>query len=269
MTDQSEHDPPLSPAQEAAVRRALASAGGPEPIPVDVADRLDRVIAGLAAERADAVAAGAAHPVAEGVVVRMDPAARRRRTRVRALLAAAAVVVAGGLGAGVLSDRGLGRSDLASSERLADDRVQRESPGALSADTPGAAAPEAGSHSGGLTGSQDGAGSSAGAPPDRVITQEPLRPVRPDQLRADLIAVQRASIPGPGSADYAHVTLTAPADFVCPPADYGPGYLVGIQYAGQPAIAAYREPAGDTQVAEVLACGTADLLHSTTLPVRR
>jgi hypothetical protein len=97
------------------------------------------------------------------------------------------------------------------------------------------------------------------------VTDEPLREVRPDRLRDDLVALQRATLPHPATADYTRTTLTAPANFMCEDADYGSGYLVGVEYAATPALVAFREPVGTSQVADVLACGTGDVLHSTTL----
>jgi hypothetical protein len=43
----------LDPEQEESVRRLLAAAAEPEPLPRDVADRLDDALADLVAERAE------------------------------------------------------------------------------------------------------------------------------------------------------------------------------------------------------------------------
>lgn len=258
VTDAAETDPPLSPAQEAAVRRALADAGGPEPMPGEIVDRLDTVIAGLAAERS---APEISHPE-DHRVLPLDAAARRRRVRARILLAAAAVVVAGAVGAGIINDRG--EDALTAADQTSDDDPARsdgadaksslDSAGSASEDeaTQGAAEPEA-------------------APdivvePRRIVTDEPVREVRAGNLREDLVALQHSTLPHPAAADYSGATLTAPSSFMCEPAIFGNGYLVGILYDGKPAIAAFREPVGETQAAEVLACGTGDVLHSTTLP---
>ncbi|TWG92671.1 hypothetical protein L615_000700000780 [Nocardioides sp. J9] len=93
-----------------------------------------------------------------------------------------------------------------------------------------------------------------------------LRQVRPDRLREDLVAIQHLALPTRAAADYSNAVLTAPADFMCEPADFGAGYLVGVTYDGGSAVVAFREPMGSNQVAEVLACGTGDVLHSTILP---
>ncbi|MDQ6526423.1 hypothetical protein RB608_22570 [Nocardioides sp. LHD-245] len=260
--------PPTS-AEEEAVRRVLADAGGPVPIPGEVAERLDVVIADLAAERtAASLPPGGvhhSHPEAPAVVVPLDPAALRRRRRVRLLFGAAAAAAAVAVGVGVVSDPGPGDDDLATAHRLAQDDSARESAVAGgqgdAADSGSKAAPPA------------EAPTAASSPelaepyvtPQRVPTDEPVREVRADHLREDLVALQHVTLPDPAAADYAGATLTIPAGFICEPASFGRGYLVGVLYDGKPAVVAFRRPVGSTQEAEVLACGTGDVIHSTTL----
>lgn len=275
MNDTPEHDPPLSPAQEAAVRRALAEAGGPEPMPDEVAGRLDAVIAGLSAERTgSALPPGGVpenHPEAPAVIP-LDPAARRRRTRARVLLGAAAAVAVVAVGVGIANDHGVGADDsAATADQLSARDPARSDDGAAGGsaadDSP---APEAGERATaygstlGDLGEQPRMEDQAAAP-RRVATAEPLRTVRVDRLREDLMALQRITLPHAVSADYTGATLTAPKDFLCAEASYGPGYLVGVRYDDKPAVVAFRQPMGSTQEAEVLACGTGDVLRSTTL----
>src|SRR6266545_5271977 len=86
-------DPELTPAQEDVVRRRLAAARHREPMPDDVAERLDLVIAGLHDRPGDQPGgADVAEPPVAPVV---DLAARRRRRLTQGLVAAAFVVVAG------------------------------------------------------------------------------------------------------------------------------------------------------------------------------
>ncbi|WP_408897497.1 hypothetical protein ACJ5H2_21620 [Nocardioides sp. R1-1] len=262
MTDPTD---PLSPAREAAVRRALADASGPVAIPDDVAQRIDGVLAELAAERTAGLPPGGvheSHPEAPAVVVPLDPAALRRRRRVRVLFGAAAAVAAIAVGVGIVSDPGSGED--AALSGLAEDGSARESAVAGSAGGDDqASVPEA-------------APAPSAAPPDaredsalltlqRVPAEGPLHEIRAAHLREDLVALQHLSLPHPSTADYAGTVLVAPPEFVCEPAAFGPGRLIGVQYDGQPAVVAFRAPVGTTQVAEVLACGTADVLQSTTL----
>ncbi|TNM38423.1 hypothetical protein FHP29_14285 [Nocardioides albidus] len=269
MSDTTE---PLSPDEEEAVRRVLAEAAGPVPMPAEVAERLDGVIAGLAAERATGRLAGGvheSHPEAPAVVVPLDPAALRRRRRVRVLFGAAAAVAAVVAGVGVVSDR-QGGEDLSAAHEMAKDDSARDSAGALVEGADGAGADEAElppSPEAAAAPSADDRGGS-GAPyvePRRVATDQPVREVRVQHLREDLVALQHLTLPHPQGLDYSAVTLTAPADFMCEPADFGLGQLIGVRYDGKPAVVAFRMPVGSTQVAEVLACGTGDVLHSTTL----
>lgn len=273
MTEPHEPDsplePPLDPAREEAVRRTLAEAGGPETTPAEVVARLDGTLEDLVAERSTP---SVSHPESAGIVVPMDAAARRRRLRVRTLLGAAAAVVAVGVGAGVIQGQP-GNDDAAMSAdagAAADEAPARDQTASgLSeqpADSPASAevAPSAGD----LDTTQDsinGATSKYARELRRVVTDGPVREVRTDHLREDLVALQHVSVPKLSAADYTTGTLSAPADFMCEPADFGAGYLIGVTYGGKPAVVAFRKPVGDNQEAEVLACGTGDVLHSTIL----
>jgi hypothetical protein len=62
--------------------------------------------------------------------------------------------------------------------------------------------------------------------------------------------------------------LAAPEmDFSCGRADFGTGKLIAVRYKGAPAVLAYRPPAGETQVVELLQCGSGDTMRSTTVPL--
>lgn len=259
----------LDPEREAVLRRVLAESAGPEPLPAQIAARLDGVLAGLVEERATVPTVS--HPEGHGVVVPLDAAARRRRVRVRVLLGAAAAVVAVGVGVGAINTATQqGSDDLSAANEMAEEDPARSDEGGSSADgqslddgaaeapaqEPEGASPEPGEDDEELLSSPE---------PRRVVTDDPLREVRPERLREDLVALQHVTLPRAALADYSRPTLSAPASFMCEPAAFGPGYLVGIEYAGKPAVVAFREPVGSTQAAEVLACGTGDVLHSTTL----
>lgn len=242
----SPHDepdlPPLDPAEETRVRRLLAAARETGPMPPEVVARMERTLADLERQRASA---GVAH------------VSRHRRRNAAVMLGAAAAVVAVAVGAGQLvrdpvDDGGAPSSTTAESgvERGQADAAEPER-----ADAPA-----------------DADQGSAGAVEDNLTaersrtTDEPPREVRPRRLVADLTALQDTALPHPATADYGRTQVTAPTDFPCASAPWGRGVVVGVLYDGMPAMVAFREPMGESQVAEVLQCGTGDVLRSTTLP---
>jgi hypothetical protein len=243
----------LTPQQEADVRRLLGEARATEPLPAEVAARLEQVLIGLGEER------GGARPVAAGHVVAL--ATRRRRATY--LLVAATAVVAVGIGLGQVvntqggsdSDSGGAADTSVSAERVApsaqEDRVSGE-----------AAEPE----------STDGADFDSGA------TTPPLSETRAGRVRtasftADANQLRRA-LPDQ-SADGEFVQLAAdqlppgyvlgPRAFDCAAASWGHGVLVPVYVDGTPAVLAYRPVTGESQVVDLLQCGTGEKLRSATL----
>jgi hypothetical protein len=260
----SDHDPEVTPEQEARLRRLLARARDVEPVPDDVAARLDRVLEQLAAEDHDP-AVGAAHPV--------DLAARRRQ-RVRTLLVAAAAVVVVGVGVGRLV--GTSSDD---STTTADATSSAESAGDESAALPEAASQDRAEDSAGAEESApaesilpDSSDGSASELPGTLYTASPA-PSPPVRLTEDGFAAQaerfrdrrgvrsteRSVVPGP--------SLSVAESFVCDTADWGPGRLLPALYDGVPAVLAYRAVAGPTQTVDLLRCGTGEVLRSIVLPV--
>ncbi len=95
--------------------------------------------------------------------------------------------------------------------------------------------------------------------------------VREDHFADDVARLRErrtSALTGANSAEAA--PFEADADetrsVICDPGSYGPGNLVVVRFAGMPAVLAFRPPAGDTQVVDLLACGTAARLRSVTLP---
>jgi hypothetical protein len=250
MSDQ-EREP--TPQQEAEIRRLLGEARVTEPVPAEVAARLERVLVGLGEERdADAP------PVTSGHVVAL--ASRRRRASY--LLVAAAAVVAVGIGLGqVVGDTGGSDADNATVATDTGAAADRESP---QDDGVSGAAPEAAP--------TDGVelGSGATAPPQ---SETKAGRVREASFTADANQLRRAL---PDTAvDGEFVQLTAdqlptgyvlgPRAFDCAPARWGHGILVPVYFDGTPAVLAYRPVTGESQVVDLLQCGTGKPLRSTTL----
>ena len=243
MSDQ--HDagslPELTPEQESAVRQLLAEARHDVPIPSDVADRLDTVLAGLSRDE----------PGSSGVAPVIDLAARRRRRNAAGVLAgAAAVIVAGFVGAQVIDVS----SDDAGSPTSADSNADRDS---QSDDQAGAAAPESGDHS-----AEDGAPEATAGQPPLILRSKHLASDVEDQL----LSYETASgqVRAPGYAALSAVGCTP----VPPPSKFGSGELFPALFDGTPAVLALRPPADGVQLADVLACDTAASLASVTIAPR-
>lgn len=232
----------LTPEQEARVARLLADARADEPIPPEVAARLDRVLEGMAGEhvlRADETPA----PV-------VDLAARRRR-RVVTLLAAAAAVVVAGVGVGqVVSSQDNGDSDGASTAAESNDEG-----GGANADREFEAAPQ--DEAPPMTDDQ----LKALGEPARMTSGSFAREVRGLQDRPGVRT--DASSPPMAGGDLAAKEM----NFNCGEADYGVGKLMAVHYNGMPAVLAYRPPTGNTQVVDLMQCGSGELMRSTTIPL--
>lgn len=239
MTDQERE---LPPEQEAAVRRLLADARATDPPPADVVDRLDRVLAGLGDEGVPGSSTG--HTLA--------PPWRRRRAT--ALLVAAAAVVALGVGLGQLD----GGSDTDGSGADAAVNAER-APSALV---------------------EDGASSAVPPPVQPPMVQGsapettgPVGRVRAGHFSADVNQLRRAIPDDAPDGEFVQLPRAQlPKDYIvngrafeCPPAPWGSGVLVPVYFGGTPAVLAYRPVTGESQIVELLRCGTGESLRSTTL----
>jgi hypothetical protein len=133
--------PETGPDDEEAVRRLLAQAAGPVPVPADVRERLDQTLAELVAARGEE----RARPPADAAAVPVEPetgatvaslAAARRRRRWPALAAAAAAVLVAGYGLTVVVQNRAGDADSAATDSGGADTESRADAG----DTGGSAA---------------------------------------------------------------------------------------------------------------------------------
>ena len=243
MTEPEPNTPELTPAQEQAVRRRLASARHTDPMPGAVADRLDRVLVGLADERTPGASV---LPVVRPVT---DLAARRRRRGAQLLVAAAAVVVAG-VGIGQLSspssdDAG---GDAASSAQ--DNDAMERGPTRGSDDEP---APQA----------------SPTAPTQGEEAAISLLPeIRPGHFRADVAKPPQAASETTADQSLAKRMAVLAA---CPVAAKGERTLV-VTYGGDLAELVYRAPTDDGQRVDLYRCvGRDDVsgyVRSVVLPSR-
>ncbi|MDX6357871.1 MAG: hypothetical protein QOH37_925 [Nocardioidaceae bacterium] len=228
MTDETDQ---TAPAEHDAVRRLLDQARHDEPIPVDVAARLDRVLAGLSNERTEAPAD-----------VEVIPLELHRRRRAAGLLVAAAAIVVAGV---------------AVAQHLAS-----------SSSTPTSASPAAGTDDGLTTNSGNGAPSLAQTPhpqPELQGSSAKTRAgrlvVRPRHFTADALAGLRVVDTAQGRRlDSLKVVSRG-----CVPS-LGNATLVPATYEKAPAALVYHAAAGTTQVVDLYICGSAKPVRSVTLP---
>ena len=243
MSDQ--HDagslPELTPEQESAVRQLLAEARHDVPIPTEVADRLDTVLAGLTRDE----------PGSPGVAPVIDLAARRRRRNAAAVLAGAAAVIVAGFAIGQVIDVGSNDSD---SSTAADANSSREGPGDDSADDAGG--------SGTLGESPESAPQVTAGQAPLILSSKHLARDLDDQLMD--YSASSDSVRNPPGPAYASVGCTPPPA----PSKFGLGDFFPALYDDMPAVLALRPPADGTQRADVLACVTAKVLASTTITPR-
>jgi len=239
-------DDELTPDQAERVRRLLAEARHTEPMPDDVAARLDRVIAGLADDpeaRPDGV------DVAAAPVVRLD---ERRRRAGRLLLAAAAVVV-GGVAVGQLVGDG-GGGDEASS------------PAAETADGQGLPAPDRDPAASGQSFDEELPGAVSGT--RRSISRQPPVLLRSARFAGDARAYAPGAAAGAGrDAELAQSGDALTGAATCPPGAWGGGRYVRVVLDREAGWLVYRAPRGDTQVVDLFLCGTDSPERSATLPL--
>jgi hypothetical protein len=230
--------PELTPEQESHVRRLLAEARHDEPVPAEVGERLDRVLAGLTRDE----------PGAPGVAPVVDLAARRRRRNAAAVLLGAAAVIVAGFAVGQVIDVGSGDAGSSAGSNSAVDAER------------GAASDEAGSP--GIA--KPGANPSYAAPgPTSAGTVLRLRSAH---LERDLQTQL-------GTLDGTSESVRSPAKGFAvigceprPASRFGPGELVPALFDNQPAVVALRPPADGRQQADVLTCDTAATLATASLP---
>ncbi|WP_248579642.1 hypothetical protein [Nocardioides sp. InS609-2] len=233
--------PELSPAETERVRRLLAEARHTDPVPADVAARLDRTLATLAEERRE---------LHSSTVVTL---ASRRRRRVTQLLVAAVAVVAVGIGvaqvvSGMDTDLGMSTADdsadsgAGEAAEAPDQESQPLSPSAESrGDTGGESAPD-----------RNGAKSALSALPrvDDATFDADAADARARQGNTDATTAPDDDSPG---------TLF---DGTCDRDAWGDGERVLVRYQGDRAALVFRPAPDGSQVVDLFACDGDDVLRS-------
>ncbi|MCM0620969.1 hypothetical protein [Nocardioides bruguierae] len=252
---------PNSRERDDQVRALLAGVREDEGTPTEVASRLDDVLARLEAGE------DVPGPASPASVVEL--AAVRRRRVVRLLAGAAAVVVLGvGVGNGIqYLSGGTSGNDSASSaaSSLTQGDAADSSAGRTSEDDGGGAA-----ESGNDTFSDQSGSDQSGrlqVPVKQVLSLDgTLQPVSEAAFADDARHLRSRLRAGEGTAA-AGAGLGADWQ-ACTPADWGRGRLLAVEYDGRAAVLAYRPSEGETQVVDVLQCGSGDVLRSATLTGR-
>lgn len=288
-----------SPADEARLRRLLARSRHDEPVPADVAARLEDVLARLESgavvphdlhDDLDGYAAAAARaataPDSPGgpTAPRARAGSTRRHRRGLTLLVAAAAVVVAGIGVDqVLDSTGSGADMATSTEDAGAAEVPDPTEGRASdQDLVEMEAAEEGASAFALDGTADSTtgqegGSLAGTPgaEDLLVVSDRLLVVE-QRTFADVAQRLQRRVDGAPRA----VARSQGADLLrdaaprvqrawqgCTPPELGPGTPVAVLYDGSPAVLVLRPVEGATQVAALLQCGTGEVLRSVTLPV--
>ena len=223
-------DDELSPETEAALRALLAEARVDEPVPHDVAARLDAALTDLREERRTTGGAS---------VVPLH--AHRRRTATRLLVAAAAIVV-GGVGFHAIRSSTTGTAADSGGQALSESRdthAKTEAGGADNGQLPQPSAP--------LSNSTDLAGGRG------VVT------LRKAHFATD---VERVLL--------SDTLFQAPSQSArsegCGARHLGRGVRLDALYGRARGVLVVRAPRGDTQVADLYLCGTSEPARSVTLP---
>ncbi len=121
----------------------------------------------------------------------------------------------------------------------------------------------------------DGAVSEFAALEDLVVLRGRLADVREERFTRAATRIQRLVIGSDAKVappDTTSLRRAAPrvqrAWQGCAPADWGPGTPVAVLYERSPAVLVFRPATGDAQVADLVQCGTGEILRSVTLPGR-
>jgi hypothetical protein len=220
------------------VRRLLAQARHDEPMPADVAARMEALLTGLArteplSRDADVVPFGSRH----------------RRRKAAQLLVAAAAVVVGGVGVSHLHLSSANNSEAtaaSSNDQLGDTGNAAAGGRSLHSSTPGAAkstqmlpVPQLNAHS--------------------VKVRNGRIVVRPGHFSADVQAAQPVLAP---NTDRAAARDFGAAGCVAAPAH---STVVPASYEHAPAALVYRRPEGSTRVVDLFLCGRPTPVRSVTL----
>lgn len=242
-------------ARQDAVRRLLAHSRADEPLPPEVAARLDTLLGELVQAR--------------GERARVTSLRRRRRWIGPVLAAAAAAAVVVGV-AGISLPAFDGSADDAGS--AADTTTDPTDP--TTSDPADSQAGSPGAPSGADAGAEAGSAQPEAVGPESAAEEQQAPVVDAPSFNGGAVVllgvesltddVARVLGAGRAPAYASEFSLGAPG---CAPAAYGPGRLVPAVYADAAVVLALRPPADGVRGVEVLACGTAEVVRSLEVPL--
>ncbi len=231
MTDDADTD-------DLAVRRLLADARSTEPMPDDVAARMDAVLADLAAGATQAPVEPAAPAQEHPVVVALS---RQRRRRAAGMLVAAAAIVVGGVVVAQHLPQSTDPASTAGADRSQADSLDTN--GSSAGKVPSAKPP------------RDQSRAEATVQGGRVL-------VRPQHFTADALAARQLLDQKAPASQYAELRQ---ADVSCVAAGT-PGERAAATYQRAPAVLVFHAPASGSQVVDLFVCGSQRPVRSATLP---
>ncbi len=249
-----------TPREEAALRRLLRDARHDGPVPPEVAARTEETLAALGAGGRDA------DPAGHG-----GPDHHRRRRAATALLVAAVSVVVVGIGVGQVlrpaTEQLTGSADSSAGEAARDTPPDRAAP---QEQAPDAAAGSDGSVEQGGAGARSGSAVRSGVPVEQLALVAEPPAVSAARFARDVARVRRlqqAERPRRTTlADRGRLAARDPAPgFTCARADWGAGRVVAVLYEQAPAVLVLRPATRATRVADLVECGSGDVVRSITL----
>lgn len=241
-----EHDP-----EQETVRRLLAAAGGPEPVPDEVGARLDDVLAGLVAERQGVPEQPGPEPRREAAPAPVISLTARRRRRWAQALVAAAVVSVVAVGVGTALKGGQADSENAASGGPASVTAEDKGLEGTGGGTAGAA-PE-GRSAGKATDSFGAAQEGGQASVTRLSSGSLTRQVQEVENFA-------LAVPVPTSDRW--------ADACARPRTGSGDEWLPVRFDGRPGVLVLRAPVNGRRQAEVYTCGSRAPVASTTVRAR-
>ena len=241
MNDRPDQTPTDDESPEIAeVRRLLADARHTEPMPDDVASRMNSVLDRLGDETP---AARSESPAGDVIPI----AAHRRRRAAQLLVAAAAIVVGGVVVTQNVSPSGDSGTPAGSQAQADSATGGRSAPNALAGEQPER---------------YDSNEASPGPNTDGLRLRNGRVVVRSQHFTDDALRGRALLERSDSAAKAGQLSLLQD----CPVREASGSKLLAAEYRNAPSALVFRRPAGGTQVVDLVVCGSSTPIRTTTLP---